>query len=256
MKWGQQPMTRENKLPILRQGSRTCETKKEGGQEGGELEDEKNKGMTIEMEMRGAMREDKLGAGMSHGDKEDGNSEVGTTTKIKKNNNKNKKEDGGVVAQTVEVGSGGESESMAKGKATWGILERVGNHRARPPERGDLWEGIYGDVGNLRMKRGPTKSESGQTQEAATKSGVEESMQPGRATYAGAIADMGWGTTLLDRQADMGQASSRVLVEIYEGRTIYSMSAGSITGRHWLWRMANERRNLNEKEVGTTKPGG
>ena len=75
-------MTREKKLPILRQGSRTCETKKKGGQEGGELEDEKNKGVTIEMEMRGEMREDKLGAGMSNSDKEDGNSEVGTTTKI------------------------------------------------------------------------------------------------------------------------------------------------------------------------------
>ena len=108
-------------------------------------------------------------------------------------------------AQAVEVGSGGESESMGKGKATWGILESVGNHRARPPERGDLWEGIYGDVGNSRMKSGPTKSEGGQTQGAATKSGVGNSMQPGRATYAGAIADMGWGTTLLDRQADMGQ---------------------------------------------------
>ena len=74
------------------------------------------------------------------------------------------------------------------------------------------------------MKSGLTKSEGGQTQEAATKSGVEHSMQSGRATYAGVISDMGWGTTLLDRQADMGQASSRVLVEIYEGRTIYSMS--------------------------------
>ena len=49
-------MTRENKLPILRQGSRTCETKsKWGGDEGGELEGEKNKGLTVEMEMRGAM---------------------------------------------------------------------------------------------------------------------------------------------------------------------------------------------------------
>jgi hypothetical protein len=80
-------------------------------------------------------------------------------------------------------------------------------------------------------------------------------MQPGKAICAGAIADMGWGTTLLDRQADMDQASSRVLVETYEGRTLYSISAGSITGRHWLWRMANERRILNNREVGTLKPG-
>jgi hypothetical protein len=62
-------MTRENKLPILRQGSRTCETKITGGNEGGELEDGKNKRVTIEMEMRGAMREDRLGAGMSYSDK-------------------------------------------------------------------------------------------------------------------------------------------------------------------------------------------
>ena len=33
------------------------------------------------------------------------------------------------------------------------------------------------------------------------------------------------------------------------------MSAGSITGQYWLWRMANEGRILNEKEVGTPKPG-
>ena len=74
-------------------------------------------------------------------------------------------------AQAVEVGSGGESESLGKGKATWGILGRVGNHRARPPERGDLWEGIYGDVGNSRTKSGLTRSEGGQTQEVVTKRG-------------------------------------------------------------------------------------
>ena len=54
-------MTRENNLPILRQGSRTCETKYKGGQEGGELEDGNIKTVTIEIEMRGAMREGKLG---------------------------------------------------------------------------------------------------------------------------------------------------------------------------------------------------
>ena len=143
---------------------------------------------------------------------------------------------------------------MEKGKTTWGIMGRVGNHRARPQERGDLWEGIYGDGGNSRMKSGLTKSEGGLTQDAA-KSGDEESTQRGRPVHAGVTSDMGWGTILLDRQADMGQASSEVLVEIYEGRTIYSMSAGSVMGRHWLWRMANERRILNEKEVGTPKLG-
>ena len=77
-------MTRENKLPILRQGSRTCETKNKGGQEGGELDDGKNNGETIELEMRGAMRIDKLGAGLSKKDNEEGISEVGTITKIKR----------------------------------------------------------------------------------------------------------------------------------------------------------------------------
>ena len=45
-------MTRENKLPILRQGSRTCETNNKGGWEGGELDDGKNNGEPIELEMR------------------------------------------------------------------------------------------------------------------------------------------------------------------------------------------------------------
>ena len=85
-------MTRENKLPILRQGSRTCETKNKGGQEGGELDDEKNKGETTELEMRGAMRIDKLGAGLSKRDNEEGNSELGAIIKIKKNHDKNEKE--------------------------------------------------------------------------------------------------------------------------------------------------------------------
>ena len=168
-------MTRENKLPILRQGSRTCETNNKGGGEGGELDDGKTNGETIELEMRGAMRIDKLGAGLSIKDNEEGNSEVGTITKIIKNNNKNTKEYGGVAARAVGEGSGGKSESMEKGKATWGIMGRVGNHRARPQERGDLWGRMYGDVGNLRMKSGPTKSEGGLTQDAA-KSGEEESM--------------------------------------------------------------------------------
>ena len=104
------------------------------------------------------------------------------------------------------------------------------------------------------MKNRSTKSEGGPTQDAA-KSGEEESMQRGRLVHAGAVSDMGWGTILLDRQADMGQAPSGVLAESYEGRTIYTMSAGSVMGRHWLWRMANERRILNEEEVGTLKLG-
>ena len=47
------------------------------------MEDGNNKRVTIEMEMMGAMREGKLGAGRSNSDEEDGNSELGTTTKIK-----------------------------------------------------------------------------------------------------------------------------------------------------------------------------
>ena len=70
-------------------------------------------------------------------------------------------------------GSGGKSESMEEGKAMWGIMGRVGNHRARPQERGDLWEGIYGDGGNSRMKSGSTKSEGGPAQDAAMSRGVE-----------------------------------------------------------------------------------
>ena len=203
-------MTRENNLPILRQGSRTCETKSKGGQEGGECKDGNIKRVTMEMEMRGAMREgklekpddgekngeiieletrgamrtDKLGAGLSKKGIEEGNSGVGTTTKIGENNNKNKKEYGGVAAHAVGNGYGGESESMEKGKTTWGIMGRVGNQRARPQERGDLWEGIYGDGGNSRMKSGLTKSEGGPTQDAA-KSGDEESTQRGRPVHAG-----------------------------------------------------------------------
>ena len=86
-------MTRENKLPIPRQGSRTCETKNKGGKEGGDFEEENNKMVTIEMEMRGAVRLDELGAGLAMKDNEEANSEVGTITKIIKNNNKNTKED-------------------------------------------------------------------------------------------------------------------------------------------------------------------
>ena len=71
-------MTRENKLPILRQGSRTCETNNKGGWESGELEDEKNNGKTIELEMRGAMRIDKSGVRLRNKDDEEINSELGT----------------------------------------------------------------------------------------------------------------------------------------------------------------------------------
>ena len=112
-------MTRENKLPIPRQGSRTCETKNKGGKEGWDCEEEKNKKVTIEMEMRGAMRMDEFGAGLGMKDNEEANSEVGTITKIIKNNNKNTKEYGGVAAHAVGDGSGGKSESMEKGKAMW-----------------------------------------------------------------------------------------------------------------------------------------
>ena len=69
------------------------------------------------------------------------------------------------------------------------------------------------------------------------------------------VADMGWGTPLFDLQSDLGPGTSGVLKEIYEGRTLYSMGSGSRIGKFWLWRMASEGRILNEKEVGTPKPG-
>ena len=51
-------MTRENKLPIPRQGSRTCETKNKGGKEGGDVEEENN-----QTSIMGAWGETALSAG-------------------------------------------------------------------------------------------------------------------------------------------------------------------------------------------------
>ena len=78
-------MTRKNKLPILRQGSRTCETKITWGDVGNEERKYgKDKKVAIVIEMRDALGEDQSGARLSNSDGKHEDCRVGGSTKLKK----------------------------------------------------------------------------------------------------------------------------------------------------------------------------
>jgi hypothetical protein len=108
-------MTRKNKLPILRQGSRTCETKITWGDVGNEERKYgKDKRVAIVIEMRDALGEDQSGARLSNSDGKLGHCGVGGSTKLKKGDIK----DVGTMDHEDEADIGGEGKKVSH-RAYW-----------------------------------------------------------------------------------------------------------------------------------------
>ena len=245
MKWGHQLMNRKNKGSIPRQGLNTCESgNKEktqqltGGKEG------KATKATIEMERGNGAEELK---GRNIGELKD---TEGGVTIVKESRN------GGREFQDLvgEDDSGETSEKVELGGAMQGILRRTGKQTVAPPRRQELWNRMYGGSGDLKSTRGLDGSD-GKLGHVGLAVRSDREIIRTQDTEAVTGADKGWGTPLFDLQPDLGSATSGVLKETYEGRTLYSMGSGSRIGKFWLWRMAREGRVLEEKEVGTPKPG-
>ena len=218
-------MNRKNKGSIPRQGLNTCESgNKEkiqqltGGEEG------KATKATIEMERGNGAEELK---GRNIGELKD---TEGGVTIVKETRN------GGREFRDLvgEHDSGETSEKVEFGGAMQGILRRTGKQTVAPPGRQELWNRMYGGSSDRKSTRGLDGSD-GKLGHVGLVVRSDRVIIRTQDTEAVTGEDKGWGTPLFDLQPGLGPATSGVLKETYEGRTLYSMGSGSRMGKFWLW---------------------
>ena len=215
MKWGHQLMNRKNKGSIPRQGLNTCEsgnkekTQLTGGKEG------KATKATIGMERGNGAEELK---GRNIGELKD---TEGGVTIVKETRNGGRK----FRDLVGEDDSGETSEKVEFGGAMQGILRRTGKQTVAPPRRQELWNRMYGGSSDLKSTRGLDGSD-GKLGHVGLAVRSDREIIRTQDTEAVTGADKGWGTPLFDLQPGLGPATSGVLKETYEGRTLYSMGSG------------------------------